>query len=33
MNLQEKVKLIQKVYDKIENDFILLGATIVEDKL
>ena len=33
MNLQEKDKLIQKVYDKIENDFILLGATIVEDKL
>ena len=33
MNLQEKDKLIQKVYDKIENDLILLGATIVEDKL
>ena len=33
MNLQEKDKLIQKVYDKIENDFTLLGATIVEDKL
>ena len=33
MNLQEKDILIQKIYDKIENDLTLLGATIVEDKL
>ena len=33
MNLAKRAKLIEKCYDKIEQDIELLGATIVEDKL
>ena len=33
MNLAKRARLIDKCYDKIEQDIELLGATIVEDKL
>ena len=32
-NIQRKKKLIEKNNNKIENELILLGGTIVEDKL
>ena len=31
--LNDRDKLINKIYDKIEKNFYILGATIVEDKL
>lgn len=31
--LQERDKKLAEVYEKIERDFILLGATAVEDRL
>lgn len=31
--LQERDKKLAEVYEKIETDFILLGATAVEDRL
>ena len=33
MNLAKKDKLVDKCYDKIENELELIGATMVEDKL
>ena len=33
MNLAKKAKLIDKLYDEMEQNLILIGATIVEDKL
>ena len=33
MNLSKKQKLIEKLYDEIEQNLELIGATIVEDKL
>ena len=33
MNLQKKKSLIDSLYNEIEQDLLLLGATIVEDKL
>ena len=33
MNLSKKKKLIEKLYDEIEQNLELIGATIVEDKL
>ena len=33
MNLMKKAKLVDKCYDKIEQELELIGATIVEDKL
>ena len=32
-NMQNKQKLIERLYDIIENNLILLGGTVVEDKL
>lgn len=31
--LQDREKKLAEVYEKIERDFILLGATAVEDRL
>lgn len=31
--LQDRDKKLAEVYEKIESDFILLGATAVEDRL
>ena len=33
LNIQNKQKLIDKLYDFIENNLILIGGTVVEDKL
>ena len=32
-SLENKEELLDKIYDKIENDLYIIGATIVEDKL
>ena len=33
LNIQSKQKMIDKLYDIIENNLILIGGTVVEDKL
>ena len=33
LNIQNKQKMIDKLYDIIENNLILIGGTVVEDKL
>ena len=33
MNIQSKQKMIDKLYDIVENNLILIGGTVVEDKL
>ena len=33
LNMQNKQKMIDKLYDAIENNLILIGGTVVEDKL
>ena len=32
-NLENKEKLLENIYDKIEKDLYIIGSTIVEDKL